>query len=146
MGLKLYFLSEKEKRAIITALAKFIRGFREVSFAYAYGSFVNGGPFRDLDVAIYVQPADLPPSKFRLEDKIARELGTKLNLAFPLDVRILNGTSIAFQYHVIQGRLLVERAEDYRIRIVSHIIARYLDIKPVLDHHTKEAFAIEAES
>ena len=145
MNLGLHYLSETEKDSLLIALAKNLRGFGEVSFAYAYGSFVEECPFRDLDVGLYLYPQELPDSKFYFEDKISQELCKKSKLTFPLDVRIINGASIAFQYHVIQGRLLMERSEDYRVRIVSHIIARYLDIKPVLEHHTKEAFAVEAE-
>jgi len=146
MNLELHYCSGSEREAVLNALAAYLEGFGEISFAYAYGSFVDEGPFRDLDVALYLYPEDLPHSKFSFEDKVSQQLRNALDPAFPLDVRIINDTSVAFQYHAIQGRLLMERSTDYRIRTVRRIVARYLDIKPVLDHHTKEAFSVEAES
>gem|GEM_PF-248379 len=146
MNIEFHHQSEIEKEALLGDLATHLQGFEEIAFAYAYGSFVEEGPFRDLDAALYLYPEDLPQSTFSFEDKVSQEFIRNLHLNFPIDIRVMNGASVAFQYHVIQGRLLMERSEDHRIRIVANIIARYLDIKPVLDHHTKEAFAIEAKS
>lgn len=146
MTIDLHYQGETKKAVLLRDLAAVVQGFEEIAFAYAYGSFVEAGPFRDLDAALYLFPERFPLFAFGFEDKVSRELNRNLHLSFPIDIRIMNGTSISFQYHVIQGRLLMERSEDYRIHIVSHILSRYLDIKPVLDHHTKEAFAVEAES
>ncbi|MDY0038987.1 MAG: nucleotidyltransferase domain-containing protein [Desulforhabdus sp.] len=145
MNSTFHYCSASEKEAFLNALPAILEGFREIAFAYAYGSFIEEASFRDLDIALYLYPENLPHSKFGFEDKVAQQITNELNPTFPLDVRILNGASIAFQYNAIRGRLLMERAAEYRIRMVRWIIARYLDIKPVLNQHTREAFAVEPE-
>lgn len=146
MNIKVHQLSEVQKESILEAVAACLKGFREISFAYAHGSFIGHAPFRDLDIALYVHPRDLPHARFRFEDRVSQCLEMTLQSNFPLDVRVMNQAPSAFQYHVIRGRLLMEQSAAYRIEVVCRIIQRYLDIKPILDHHTREAFIDATES
>ena len=116
----------------------------EILFAYAYGSFLEGGPFRDLDIALYISDEFLPASSVLYEDKISQRIAQDLNAPFPVDVRIMNNGPIPFQYHVLQGNLLLDKAPKIRILKIEYVLSRYLDIKPVLDHHLKEAYQDES--
>jgi hypothetical protein len=60
-----------------------------------------------------------------------------------VDVRILNTAKLSFQFHALRGRLLLDRNPETWIDFTSHIASRYLDIAPVLKHHTKEAFGFD---
>lgn len=133
-------LPPKEKAILLERLSKALETRSEILFAYAHGSFLEDGPFRDLDLAVYLEPAALPPSRFHYEDCLAQEVLSQLSLNFPLDVRILNDTSIAFQYRVLRGRLLLDRDPEARLERLAYTVARYLDLKPILEHHTREAF------
>jgi hypothetical protein len=133
-------LPPKEKATLLDRLSRVLESRSEIIFAYAHGSFLEDGPFRDLDVAVYLEPTGLPPSRFHYEDRLAQEMLSQLTLTFPLDVRILNDSSIAFQYRVFRGCLLVDRDRDARLERLAYAVARYLDLKPILEHHTREAF------
>ena len=57
-----------------------------------------------------------------------------------MDVRILNLAPLSFLYHVIRGKLIFEKDEEIRVRVVEQTIARYLDLKPIIWKGIKEAF------
>jgi len=144
-SLRSYVHSCSDKETFLQCLSVLLEAHDEILFAYAHGSFIEEGPFRDLDVAVYMKPEVLPPSKFFYEDHLAREIANSLNPPFPIDIRLLNGTPISFQYHVFQGYLLLDREPDQRLDLVTYVIARYLDMKPILRHYLKEAHSREAQ-
>ncbi len=117
----------------------------EVLFAYALGSFLEDGPFRDLDLAVYVQSEGPDRLGFHYEDGLAQEISRAFNLLFPVDLRLLNGAPVSFQYHVFRGRLLMDRDPERRIDLLTNVLSRYFDIKPIIEHHIKEAFGPDAE-
>lgn len=138
-------LSFQARQQLLGLAAEVVSRHPEIVFCYAHGSFLHPGPYRDLDLVVYlVEP--LPPSRFIYEDALERELVQALQVDFPVDVRIANGTPFPFQHHAYQGQLLVDRNPDLRASVLSHIAARYLDIKPILDHHAREAFVHEPRS
>jgi hypothetical protein len=136
-----YALSSGEKEAAIEVLESLLAGREEILFAYAHGSFLEEGPFRDLDVAVFVKSGEIYQGfRFTYEDGLSQEIVQRAGFHFPVDIRLLNGAPISFQYHVFRGRLLLDRDPSSRIEVVSNAIARYLDLKPVLRHHLREAF------
>jgi predicted nucleotidyltransferase len=111
----------------------------EILFSYVHGSFLQPRAFRDMDLVVYLAEP-LPLSRFRYEDALERELSKALALDFPVDVRIANHTPLPFQHHAYQGQLLVDRDPERRAAVLTHVASRYLDLKPILEHHTREAF------
>ena len=146
MNFDVHYCSEERKESILRALAVCLERYAEISFAYAHGSFIAQGPFRDLDIALYLYAEKVRDAGFRFEDRVAQDVGKTLNAPFPLDVRVMNEAPPAFQYHAIRGRLILERCSAHRIEVVCRIIQRYLDLKPILDHHVREAFIDAVES
>ncbi|MFH1117543.1 MAG: nucleotidyltransferase domain-containing protein [Pseudomonadota bacterium] len=144
--IKSYFLSSREKEEAVEALKRLLAIREEILFAYVHGSFLDEGPFRDLDIAVYVTAGDLPTRRFTYEESLAREIMYQTGLPFPVDIRLLNEAPVGFRYHVFHGRLLLDRDPDLRIEMMVKVIARYLDIEPVLHHHAREAFDSEAQS
>ena len=61
-------------------------------------------------------------------------------LQTPVDVRILNFAPVLFLYHVIHGILIFEKKEEIHSRFMERIIQRYLDLKPLIQKGTQEAF------
>lgn len=137
--------SGEARQAFLNRAAEVMANHPEVVFSYAHGSFLQAGPYRDMDLVVYLTEP-LPPSRFRYEDALELELSQALALDFPVDVRIANGTPLPFQHHAYQGQLLFDRNPDLRATVLSHIAARYLDIKPILDHHAREAFVHDPRS
>jgi hypothetical protein len=133
------------ERTTEQAIARALDAHPEIVFAYLHGSIVHGPAARDIDIAVYVQPDLLPERSFAYEDALEQEIQTTAASSLPIDVRIMNRAPIPFQYQAIKGRLIRDRDPDSRSEISSWIVSRYLDLKPILDHHLKEAFSRDTE-
>lgn len=142
-NIRTFTLSKNSKRAVLKDLSALLGSRNEIIFAYAHGSFLESGPFRDLDIAVCLHTSSMPASSFHYEDRLAQQIAARLNLAFPVDLRLVNGAPVAFQYRVFRGSLLVDNDPEFRVKQITHVVARYLDILPVLKHHAREAFSNE---
>ena len=137
MNEKTFSLSADEKNSLREKIAKSLEKREEVIFAYLYGSFLDGLPFHDIDVGVFlsgVSPGQA--TDFSLE--LGSELGAGLKI--PVDVRVLNFAPVTFSYHVIRGELIVEKNSDTRCDFVEKVVCRYLDLKPRIRRAMKEAF------
>ena len=137
MKQKAVHLNEDEKSRLIQHLASLIQDRREIVFAYLFGSFMGSLPFHDIDMGIYL-------SEIKEEEATLYSIDLALVLTralrIPVDVRVLNFAPVSFLYHVIRGKLILERDEEVHSRFVEKTIAQYLDLKPLLRKSTKEAF------
>lgn len=133
-----YTLTKQEKDEILQHIKIVLLEHDEIVFAYAHGSFVADHPFRDCDIAVYFRDKNRSLKAWIYEDSLSQKIVHRLHLPFPVDLRILNLCSVTFQFHVIQGKLLVDREPELRLTLIEYFLSRYLDIKPVLDHHIKE--------
>src|SRR5260370_16767996 len=75
----------------------------EIVFAYLHGSFTSPGPYRDVDVAVWVDPAREPDHGTRYALDLA--LWLERGLGPRVDVQALNDAPLAFRYHALAGRL-----------------------------------------
>lgn len=134
---RIFNLGPAERERVSEHLADFLKDRSEVVFAYLYGSFAEGLPYHDIDVGIYV-------SQIREENFISYSLALaqamSANIQMPVDIRILNAAPVTFVFHVISGKLILERNEEIRSRIAERTIQKYLDLKPIIRSGIKEAF------
>ena len=124
------------KKEIIQIIRKKLSQKKEIIFAYIYGSFVEGASFRDIDVAIYVNPLmikDFLDYSVKLSFELERAIP-----AYVFDVRVINNTNFNFIYHVIQGKLIIDKNELLRINFISYNLRRYFDYLPVRKRLLKE--------
>ena len=139
MKQKAFDSSQEERDRLSERLGSVLRNRDEIMFAYVYGSFVEGLPFHDIDVGVYV---------LKVEEKEAISYNLTLGQALskemqmPVDVRILNFAPVLFLYHVIRGNVVFDRDEETRSRVVERTIQRYLDLKPMIHRGVKEAFGV----
>lgn len=134
---KIYHLNPNERERLIVRITGILESRGGVAFAYIFGSFVEGGPFHDVDIGLYL--SETPKEHFTefgltLSQNLSREL------EIPVDVRILNLAPVSFLYHVIRGKLIFEKDEEIRARVVERTTQRYLDLKPIIRKGVKEAF------
>jgi len=124
-----YFsMSEEEREAFLRRLRELLAREEHVVFAYVHGSFLSGRPFRDVDVAVWVED---PENAFYYAVELAAELSTSLGL--PIDLHVLNKAPLPFKYHVFaRGRLLFSRDEEARLREVSLAFRMYFDLRGLL--------------
>lgn len=134
---QLHKLSQTDRNRVIGQLRSALQNRAEIAFAYLYGSFADHLPFHDVDVGIYVHPkAEVQPETLALD--LAESLSRAIHL--PVDVRPLNRAPVSFSFHALRGSLLVDNDPDIRSEVTENIVARYLDMKPLLRRATKEAF------
>ncbi len=135
---RVYTADDAQRERAAEQVRAELAGEAAVVFAYLYGSFVEGGPFRDVDVGVYVEAAEPGQASAQALDLSGR-LSDRVGL--PVDVRVLNGAPVPFLFHVLRGRLLLSR-DDARLEdLIERTAHRYLDIAPVLRRSTKDAFA-----
>lgn len=120
------------REAIRQQLSQQLASHDEIAFAYLLGSFQQGLPFRDIDVAVYMEPECLKRTdalrySFRLADELERAI------PYPVDVRILNDAPCGFCYNATRGALLLSRNEVQRLEWVVQTWQEYLDFEPHLN-------------
>lgn len=143
--IKTYTLSAEKREICLQRISDFLKEEPSILFAYAYGSFLEPSRFRDLDIAVFAMPDNLPLRPYVYEIELGNAIIQLLDAPFPVDVRIINSAGIPLQYHALRGRLLVDRNPDMRSEIMTRIASLYLDIAPILTYHTKEAFSRDAQ-
>lgn len=109
-----------------------------LQYAYLFGSFVEPGPFHDVDIAVrygMLTPVDA--------DRRASELQGRLEAlaGLPVDVVALNGRPVSFCFHVFRGRALVVCDDEALTADIERTARDYFDEERRLRQATVEAFA-----
>jgi len=99
-----------------------------VIFVYIFGSFVTHSSFRDLDLAIYINPAGIPDLA-----SFEHNLGTRLELSIrlPVDLVLLNEAPLSLKFYVTKGQLLFSRNENVRLQFLERTWIQYWDFQPL---------------
>jgi predicted nucleotidyltransferase len=137
--LKHFHLDKKKKSSLIKEISKVLDSRKEILFAYIYGSFLEEGNFRDIDIAVDVGDIN-EKTDFVYEENLEKDLKKSLSINIPVDVRVINRSPISFKYQVLKGRLIVNHNEEKRVDFTVHTVSRYLDLESVLSYYQKEAF------
>jgi predicted nucleotidyltransferase len=118
-----------ERKRLIAALERALAARTEIVFACLHGSFLAGGPYRDIDVAVWLDDALLPREE---RGRYALDLSVALHLELrrPVDVRALNDASLAFRYHALGGRPLVVRDPELFHELRARTWDEYFDFAP----------------
>jgi uncharacterized protein len=118
-------------------LVQHLTGRPEILFAVLYGSASEGETFRDLDVGIMLDRAQVPAS---FDLNYAFSLGENLQkvLRFPVDVRVLNDAPLPFRYNVSRGIPLVVRDWGAWFAFRERTWDEYLDFQPVAMSYLRE--------
>lgn len=162
----LIYADAAQRDSLVDALRRGLEAEPDVIFAYVHGSILTPLPFRDLDVAVYLDAED--PRRIRertltlieaLEAAVTATARPETSphvdaltppvdvlvppvdvLAPPVDVLALNHAPLGFRYQVLhRGRLVLSRDEAFRVRWAVRTMSRYLDLKPLRDLALKEA-------
>ena len=139
---KFYSATNEEKQSTIEQIAAGLKGRDEIAFAYLHGSFLRDGPFKDIDLAVYLREQVLGRDNFLYE--IHLEDALKPLVPFPIDVRILNNAPLSFKYSVIKnGYLLIENDSSVRSDFQEVTLDRYFDFVPFRKRYFKETLGLE---
>lgn len=118
--------SREERRATLTRIAEVARRLPEVRLVYVFGSFIDGGPFRDLDLAVVFErtPGWQAPAL------VAREVGLAIGAGPEIDVVVLNDAETMFKEHIAErGRLIFERHPGDASEFVAMARSEAIDLR-----------------
>jgi predicted nucleotidyltransferase len=129
---------QRDREQIVGGLRRELEARPEVSLAVLHGSFPRGGAYRDIDVAVWLDPRRLSrDERFRYAVDLSVHL--EMQLACPIDVRVLNDASLGFRYHALQGRPLVARDEQWLDDLRARTWDDYFDFQPFARQYLREA-------
>lgn len=130
-------LDDTDRFRFAAELQRRLEARPEIVFAYLHGSFVSGGPYRDVDVAVWVNPAREPDhgTRYALDLGLALERG----LGARVDVQVLNDAPLAFRYHAMDGRLLFTRDEEFLDELRARTWDEYFDFAPLARQYLRDA-------
>ena len=138
-------LTPEEKEELLQRLGNLLSQLPEVTFACVHGSFleVDRG-FRDIDIAVW-----LDPSKFeeKAELDYRWELSSWLERAIPhpVDVQVLNHSSLGFKYAASGGVLLWSKNPTHWYDFRAETWQQYLDFAPLARRMLMELLGSNAE-
>ena len=130
-------MDQEQKNSLTSRIKDLLLSEKSTLFAYLYGSFLGAGPFRDIDVAAYADPA-----AFKNTDKMfsyGLSLAAKVDLAVSgvtVDLRLLNLAPTPFKFGVItKGKVIFTRDDQKRIDFEVRTRSLYFDFLPHLTLH-----------
>jgi len=121
---------------IVKQLSETLKERSEIVFAYLLGSFAEGSPFRDIDVAVWAEGTD-KEQVWDYETELAIDL-TK-TLGIEVDVRLLNFAPVGFCINAVKGILLLSRDDEFRLAFIERISRLYMDFSWLARQMLKEA-------
>lgn len=132
-----YTVTPEQRAAIVETLTEAMATRPEIVFAYLHGSFTEELPFRDIDVGVY-----LNESFYTNTDVLDYELEAAVHLqrqvGYPVDLRVINGAPLGFQFNVIRGQLLFCRDDEARFRFVEYTQIMYWDFDYLMRYSLSE--------
>lgn len=129
--------SPPERAAVIDAIRRRLEERQEILWAYLHGSFLEAGPYRDIDVAVWVEPkhGDHPEwRRYELDLSVALHLATRQ----PVEVRVLNDAPLAFRYHALKGQPLLVRNWEELDEVKVRTWDDYFDFLPFARQYLRE--------
>lgn len=120
-------LSAAEREPLVARLAARLGMIESVVFAYLFGSFAEGRPFADIDVAVFLDfgpggPSDALDIRLGLTKQIEDATG------LPADVIVLNDAPLGLRMAAVGGRLVCSRDEPRRLEFVERTSLQAMDM------------------
>lgn len=123
-------LREEDKARIKDVLSQLLGREGAVRFACFHGSFLEPHGFRDVDIAVWVDPA-------RVSREAAMDYEFKLSallersVSCPVDVKVLNYAPLGFQHAATNGELIFSRDAEEWLAFRERTWRDYLDFAPI---------------
>jgi len=133
-------LSAQDKKNVSAAITCKLEEYPEILFAYLHGSFLTNEAFSDIDLAVYLREVPASALEYELNMEIILEKAVK---GFPIDVRLLNGAPLSFQFSVVKGGMpILGRNQIERADFQERTIKNYFDFAPFRKRYLQEVFRI----
>jgi predicted nucleotidyltransferase len=125
---KLRDLATEERKKIEEVLSNCLEKEETILFAYIHGSFAEGRPFRDIDIAVFVEESKIPKEK-SLDFEMSTSLRLEKIIKIPIGVKVINCAPLAFQFYSTAGSLLMCNEDDLRVDFLTTMRSIYFDFK-----------------
>jgi predicted nucleotidyltransferase len=134
---KIRDISQEERETIQLLLVRLLEKEEGILFAYLHGTFGEGRPFRDIDLAVFVEETKIPRRE-AIDFEIAASMRLGERARIPVDLKVLNYAPLGFQYYSTTGLLIMCKDDDLRVDFLTKIRSLYFDFKP-----SSERFLLE---
>jgi predicted nucleotidyltransferase len=121
-------VAEEERKKIEEVLSNCLKKEETILFAYLHGSFAEGRPFRDIDIAVFVDGRRIS-KKGALDFEVSSSIKLERTIGVPVDVKVINYAPLAFQYYSTAGTLLMCRDDDFRVDFLTKTRSLYFDFR-----------------
>jgi predicted nucleotidyltransferase len=127
-------------RAILAArLGAELSDRHEILFAYVHGSYAEGLPHRDIDIAVCLRSEAVVGDAFDYSADLSIAL-TRL-AGTVVDVHILNGAPAGFQHAVLQGEAILVHDDVALADFIERVSMEYLDFAALGRQHLQDLLA-----
>ncbi len=123
-------LRNADKAEITRLLRHLLAQREEIRFACLHGSFLEPRGFRDVDVAVWVDPIKIPKEN-ALDYEFRLSAWTEGRISQPIDVKVLNYAPLSFQYAAAEGEPILVRDENEWFGFRERIWRDYWDFAPL---------------
>jgi predicted nucleotidyltransferase len=131
---------DPHRRSLMLALQRELEARPEIVFACLHGSFLTGEVYRDVDVAVWLDPSRVARDgwgRYALDLSVSLHLG----LGQAVDVRVLNDAALAFRYHALNGRPVVVRDREFFNDLRARTWDEYFDFLPFARQYLRETLS-----
>lgn len=130
-------MSAEQRERLIRRVQPLVHNRPEIRFALLHGSFLAGGSFRDMDLALYLDPAQVGAEAFR-DYEVKQGVQWSADLELPVDVRLLNDAPVSFRYHALKGTVLIVRDPALLDEFRAKTWDEYCDFAPFARRYLRE--------
>lgn len=130
-------VSTEQRERLTQQLKDLLQPRPEILLAVLHGSFVTGGPFRDLDLALFLDSDALGREAFR-DYELEQGVRWSIDLGLPVDVRLLNDAPVTFRYHALKGEVLLVRQSELLDDLRAKSWDEYCDFAPFARKYLRE--------
>lgn len=127
----------EQRDRLIQQLSHLLCNRPEILFALLHGSFLAGGLFRDVDLALYLEPGAIQREAFR-DYELEQGVRWSETLGLPVDVRLLNDAPVSFRYHALRGSVLFVQKEEFLDEFRARTWDEYCDFAPFAKRYLQE--------
>lgn len=123
-------LKDHDKAEIKRLLSRLLAQREEIGFACLHGSFLEPHGFRDVDIAVWVDPARIP-WEHAMDYEFGLSAWIERRIPQPVDVKVLNYAPLGFQYAVTKGEPVFLRDEEAWFAFREQTWRDYFDFAPL---------------
>jgi uncharacterized protein len=127
-----------QRDRLIEQVKHTLEGRPEILLAVLHGSFLRDGPFHDVDLALYLEPAGICREAYR-DYELEQGVRWSAALGIPIDVHVLNDAPVTFRYHALKGRFLLVRDDEFADEFRARTWDEYCDFAPFARRYLREA-------